>query len=74
VQYDLSESAAAAGEAALAARDATPAGLGAAILELLDDPARRETMSVTGRTRANRDFRWESEEAALLAAYEALFE
>ena len=72
VQFDLSESASAAGEAALAARDDTPAGLADAILELLDDPARRAAMGAYGMARARRDFRWDTEEAKLLAAYEAL--
>ena len=74
VQFDLAESRLAAGEAALTARDHTAAGLGAAILELVEDPDKRQAMSAYGVAHAEKDFRWDKEKTKLLSAYEALLE
>jgi glycosyltransferase involved in cell wall biosynthesis len=68
VSFDLKESRAAAGDAALFAADVD--GFAALIDELLDDPARRETMGAAGRVRAEATLAWEHQERALLAAYE----
>lgn len=69
VQYDLSESRAQAGDAALVAEDPTPESLGAAIVRLIDDPERRAKMAASGIARAQSEFRWETEMTRLLEAY-----
>ena len=70
VSFDLMESRAAAGEAALYARDGDVAGFAGLVDELLDDPARRAAMGADGRRRAESMLAWEHQERALLAAYE----
>jgi glycosyltransferase involved in cell wall biosynthesis len=70
VSFDLKESRAAAGEAALYAAAVDVAGFARLLDELLDDEARREAMGAAGRVRAERLLAWEHQERALLAAYE----
>jgi glycosyltransferase involved in cell wall biosynthesis len=70
VSFDLKESRAAAGDAALFAGDGDVEGFAALIDALLDDPARREAMGAAGRVRAEATLAWEHQERALLAAYE----
>jgi glycosyltransferase involved in cell wall biosynthesis len=48
--------------------------LGEAILALLANPSLRQAMSAEGAARAAREFRWESQAAALLAAYDLVLE
>jgi glycosyltransferase involved in cell wall biosynthesis len=69
VQFDLPQSRSEAGAAALVAAESTPEALAAVMLQLLDDPAARQRMSLTGREVAQRDFQWANEKQALLAAY-----
>ena len=69
VSYDLHESRVSGGDAALYAKPGDPAALGRGVLELLDDPARRERMAVFGRTRVERELAWEHSSSVLLAAY-----
>jgi len=69
VSFDLKESRTAAGDAALFAADGDVEGFATLIDELLDDPARRETMGAAGRRRAEAMLAWEHQERALLAAY-----
>lgn len=73
VQFDLTESRRTAGDAGLIVRDHSATGLADAILELLDDPGKRQTMSAYGAARAKSEFQWESEKRNLLAAYRTLF-
>jgi hypothetical protein len=47
--------------------------LACGIATLLDDPVKRETMSVLGRERLRTSLAWEHSAPHLLAAYEALF-
>jgi glycosyltransferase involved in cell wall biosynthesis len=68
VSYDLKESRAAAGDAALYADD--EADFARLVDELLSDPQRRARMAATGRERAERLLAWEHQERALLAAYD----
>jgi glycosyltransferase involved in cell wall biosynthesis len=70
VSFDLKESVAAAGDAALFASDGDIEGFAALVDELLDDPARREAMGALGRARAESMLAWEHQERALLAAYD----
>jgi glycosyltransferase involved in cell wall biosynthesis len=69
VSYDLVESRATAGNAALYASDNDPAEFAARIDELLDDPQRRQELGVAGRLRVERGLAWEYSERALLEAY-----
>ncbi|HEX7298625.1 MAG TPA: glycosyltransferase family 4 protein [Solirubrobacteraceae bacterium] len=70
VSFDLMESIASAGEAAVYAQADDLAGFARLIDELLDDEPRREAMGAAGRARAERLLAWEHQERALLAAYE----
>jgi glycosyltransferase involved in cell wall biosynthesis len=70
VCYDLAESRATAGEAALYAEPDDERAFAAAIGELLDDPARRAAMGAAARARVERTLAWEHSEQELLAAYE----
>ena len=45
-----------------------------AILELAEDPDKRQAMSAYGVAHAEKDFRWDKEKTKLLSAYEALLE
>lgn len=73
VQFDLTEGRYSAGEASLYARANDARDFAAKVLELLDDPARREAMGRFGRRRVEQELEWRHEAPRLLAAYEALF-
>ena len=73
VQFDLTEGRFSAQEASLYARRNDPADMAAKIVELLDDPARREAMGAFGRRRVENELEWRYEVPKLLAAYEALW-
>jgi glycosyltransferase involved in cell wall biosynthesis len=68
--FDLDETRATAGDAALYAERNDPADLAAKMLMLADDAELRERMMAIGRKRARTDLSWERERASLLAAYE----
>lgn len=72
VQFDLTEGRFSAQDASLYARPNDAIDLAAKILELLDDPERRERMGKAGRTRLIEALTWEHEEAKLLNAYRSL--
>lgn len=74
VQFDLTEGRRSAGEASLYARPDDAADLAAKILELLDDPRRREGMGQFGRTRVERELEWRHQAPRLLAAYGSLWQ
>jgi glycosyltransferase involved in cell wall biosynthesis len=73
VQFDLTEGRYSAQDASLYARRNDPADFARKIIELLDDPARRERMGEYGRRRVLDTLEWRHEAPRLLAAYEALW-
>ena len=72
VQFDLTEGRFSAREASLYARKNDPHDLAAKIVELVDDPVRREAMGAYGRRRVENELEWRYEVPKLLAAYAAL--
>lgn len=74
VQYDLREGRRSAGGASLYARPNDVAALADAIVELVDDPERRERMGAIGRDRMVHELSWEHSVPALLRAYERALE
>ncbi|MEH2533500.1 glycosyltransferase involved in cell wall biosynthesis [Bradyrhizobium sp. AZCC 1588] len=73
VQFDLTEGRVSAGEASLYVQNTDTAEFGDKILELLDDPARRDRMGAFGQKRIHDELAWEHETANLLSAYERVF-
>lgn len=73
VQFDLTEGRVSAQSASLYARKTDTVDFGNKILELIDDPARCQEMSIYGRQRVRDELSWEHEGPKLIAAYEALF-
>jgi glycosyltransferase involved in cell wall biosynthesis len=73
VQFDLTEGCVSAGDASLYARNTDTAEFGDKILELLDDPVRRDRMGVFGQKRIRDELAWDHETANLLGAYEKVF-
>ena len=74
VSYDLTESRATAGEAAVFAGNNDPLDFAACIDELLDDPERRRQLGAAGRLRIEHGLAWEHSERTLLAAYRRAIE
>jgi glycosyltransferase involved in cell wall biosynthesis len=73
VQFDLTEGRFSAQEASAYAKRNDPGDLAAKIIELIDDPARREAMGAYGRQRVESELEWRFEVPKLLAAYESLW-
>ena len=73
VQFDLTEGRFSAQKASAYARRNDPADMAAKIIELIDDPARREEMGAYGRRRVENELEWRFEVPKLLAAYESLW-
>jgi glycosyltransferase involved in cell wall biosynthesis len=69
VSYDLHESRVSGGAAALYVDPGDPAALGRGVLDLLEDPARRERMAAIGRARVKTSLAWEHSSRVLLDAY-----
>ena len=69
VQFDLREGRVSAREASLYARGSDPIDFAEKIVELIDDPARREQMGSLGLKRVRETLSWPNEEPKLLAAY-----
>jgi glycosyltransferase involved in cell wall biosynthesis len=72
VQFDLTEGRRSAGDASLYAKPDDAVDLAAKLVELLDDPQRREFMGRVGRARIERSLEWRHQAPRLLAAYAAL--
>ena len=73
VQFDLTEGRFSAQDASLYAAKNDEVDFAGKILELLDDPQRREEMGRVGRHRVENVLEWRYEVPKLLAAYEELF-
>jgi glycosyltransferase involved in cell wall biosynthesis len=73
VQFDLAEGRVSAQSASLYARKTDTADFGNKILELIDNPKRRQEMGSYGRERVRDALSWEHEEPKLIAAYQSLF-
>lgn len=71
VAFDLEETRVSAGDAALYAKPNDPDELGDLVLQLLDDPDRRQRMGAIGTERITGPLSWERSAEQLLAAYEA---
>lgn len=71
VAFELEETRFSGGDAAVYARPNDPRELGRMILELLDDPQRRERMGRAGLERIQGPLSWERSADQLRAAYEA---
>jgi glycosyltransferase involved in cell wall biosynthesis len=74
VSFDLKESMFTAGDAALYATENDCADFGNKIIELLDDPARREKMGAFGSKRIVQSLSWDHSKKELIRAYDSLFE
>lgn len=70
--FDLVESRVSAGDAAVYARPDDAQDLADNIIQLLDDPARRDEMGRLGRCRIENELAWEHQKWNLLAAYDKL--
>lgn len=73
VQFDLTEGRVSAQEASLYAKHNDPVDMASKIIELLDDPVRRDQMGAYGRNRVINELEWQYEVPKLLAAYERLY-
>jgi glycosyltransferase involved in cell wall biosynthesis len=73
VQFDVIEGRYSARDASLYAKSNDPADFADRILELIDDPERRDRMGDFGRRRVETELAWEHEQPKLLAAYDRLF-
>ena len=70
VMFGTHEGMHSAGASALCVLENSAAKLGDAILELLDDPSRREQMGRLGHDRLTQDLNWQRSVTQLLAAYQ----
>lgn len=70
VLFDLKESRASAGDAAVYVPEVSAERLAEAMVELLDDPARREQMGRLGAERIRAELNWERSVEQLLKAYD----
>lgn len=73
VQFDLVEGKVSAQQASLYALKNDPVDMAHKIVELLDDPLRRQQMGEYGRNRVENELEWRYEAPKLLAAYERLY-
>ena len=73
VQFDLTEGHYSAQESSLYAERNNSEDMARKIVELLDDPSRRQRMGEYGRNRVESELEWKYEAPKLLAAYETLF-
>lgn len=73
VQFDLTEGRFSAQDASLYAAENDPVDMARKIVELLDDPERRERMGEFGRNRVVNELEWNYEAPKLLAAYADLW-
>ncbi len=74
VQFDLAEGRFSAQDASLYAKNNDVVDMAERIVELLDDPERRQRMGEFGRNRVINELEWRYEVPKLLAAYDMAFE
>ncbi len=74
VQFDLTEGRISAAEASLYAKPNDAQDLAKKILELLDDPERRQRMAAFGRARIETMLAWHHQAPKLIAAYDRLLQ
>jgi glycosyltransferase involved in cell wall biosynthesis len=72
VAFDLKETRVSAGKAATYVADGDVGGFAKAIVELLDDPARRAEMGRLGRERVVRELSWEHQAPRYVSVYDEL--
>lgn len=72
VSYDLKEAKKSAGSAGIFIPGNDSIRFGQAVLELIDNPERRQKMGESGRTAAKENFTWEKSAQKLLEAYQYL--
>jgi glycosyltransferase involved in cell wall biosynthesis len=73
VQFDMTEGRFSALDASLYAKPNDAIDFAYKIIELVDDPVRREQMGRFGRSRVEKELAWSHEAPKLLAAYAALW-
>lgn len=73
VQFDLTEGRFSAQDASLYAAQNDHEDMARKIVELLDDPERRQRMGEFGRRRVEQELEWQYEAPKLLAAYDRVF-
>jgi glycosyltransferase involved in cell wall biosynthesis len=73
VQFDLAEGRFSAQDASLYAKNNDEVDMAERIVELLDDPERRQRMGEFGRNRVINELEWKYEVPKLLAAYDLAF-
>lgn len=73
VQFEVTEGRFSAGESSLYAKANDSADMAKKILELIDDPQKREKMGKIGRERVENELSWPHEIPKLLAAYDCVF-
>jgi len=73
VQFDLTEGRFSAQRASVYARNGDIADFARRVVELIDDPAGRESMGAFGRMRVETELEWKYEAPKLLAAYRSLW-
>ncbi len=74
VMFDLKEGRASAGSASLYIPENSAEALARGILELLDNPERREKMGIEGKRRFTEELNWEKSVENLKAAYQKALE
>jgi glycosyltransferase involved in cell wall biosynthesis len=74
VHFDLAQCRSESAGGGIVVEEDSGDALGEAILALLVDPVLRQKLSTEGAARATREFRWESQAAALLSAYDLVLE
>ncbi|MRH88263.1 glycosyltransferase [Nocardia sp. SYP-A9097] len=73
VSFELTEARVSAGAAAVYVADNDELGFAEAIVELLDDPARRDRMGSLGRARVERELSWDTSRNNLVEFYARVF-
>lgn len=74
VQFDVTEGRFSAQDASFYARANDPVDLAAKIVELLEDPDRRQAMGDYGRRRVEKELSWVHQIDPLLSAYQRIFQ